>query len=420
MAATDPRGGGRRLTWVVVAIFVLAYAGLALGRVPGLAVDRSGMAVVAAVTLAVIGAVRPAEIAAAIHVPTLVLLFSLMILSDRFAAAGVYAHLAARIAAAAGSPTRLLILTVAVAGGLSAVLVNDIVVFVMAPLLVHGLQARGLDPRPFLAALAGAANAGSAATIVGNPQNIVIGQVGGLDFLDFVLACAPPAIGALAIVVVAVLVVWRAELAAPPVAAVAPAPPVARGPARKAAIAALVLLVLFFAPVPRDLAALVVAAALLLSRRFASREMLAAVDWPLLALFASLFVINQALAETGITRAGLAWLAAQGFGFDMLRAMLPGALLASNTIGNVPAVILLLAAEPGWSPGVLQALALTTTLAGNFVLVGSIANLIVAERAAAAGVAFGFADHARAGVPMTLASLALAAVWLMGTGRIGW
>jgi Na+/H+ antiporter NhaD/arsenite permease-like protein len=100
--------------------------------------------------------------------------------------------------------------------------------------------------------------------------------------------------------------------------------------------------------------------------------------------------------------------------------MLPGALLASNTIGNVPAVILLLAAEPGWSPGVLQALALTTTLAGNFVLVGSIANLIVAERAAAAGVAFGFADHARAGVPMTLASLALAAVWLVGTGRIGW
>jgi Na+/H+ antiporter NhaD/arsenite permease-like protein len=100
--------------------------------------------------------------------------------------------------------------------------------------------------------------------------------------------------------------------------------------------------------------------------------------------------------------------------------MLPGALLASNGIGNVPAVILLLAAEPNWSPGVLQALALTTTLAGNFFLVGSIANLIVAERAAAAGVVFGFADHARAGVPMTLASLALAAAWLVGTGRIGW
>jgi Na+/H+ antiporter NhaD/arsenite permease-like protein len=148
--------------------------------------------------------------------------------------------------------------------------------------------------------------------------------------------------------------------------------------------------------------------------------MLAAVDWPLLALFASLFVINAALAQTGITRAGLDWLAAQGLGFDTLRTMLPGALLASNGIGNVPAVILLLAAEPNWSPGVLQALALTTTLAGNFFLVGSIANLIVAERAAAVGVVFGFADHARAGVPMTLASLALAAAWLVGTGRIGW
>lgn len=408
------------MAFLVVAIFALAYAGLAIGRLPGLAVDRSGIAAIAAIAMVAIGAVRADELPAAIHFPTLALLGALMILSARFAAAGAYEHLAARIAAGAGSPVRLLVATVAVAGGLSAVLVNDIVVFVMAPLLVGGLRARGLDPRPFLAALAGAANAGSAATIVGNPQNIVIGQVGGLDFLDFVLACGPPAIGALAIVVVVVRVVWRAELAAPSVATAAPPPPVARGPARKAAIAALVLLVLFFAPVPRDLAALVVAAALLLSRRFASREMLAAVDWPLLALFASLFVINAALAQTGITRAGLDWLAAQGLGFDTLRTMLPGALLASNGIGNVPAVILLLAAEPNWSPGVLQALALTTTLAGNFFLVGSIANLIVAERAAAVGVVFGFADHARAGVPMTLASLALAAAWLVGTGRIGW
>lgn len=408
------------MTALVVAIFVLAYAGLALGRVPGLAVDRSGIAAIAAVALVASGAVPAADIVQAIHFPTLVLLFALMIVSARFAAAGAYDHLAARIAAAAGSPTRLLALTVAVAGGVSAILVNDIVVFVMTPLLVRGVVARGLDPRPFLAALAGAANAGSAATLIGNPQNIVIGQVGGLDFLDFLRACLPPALAALALVVVTIRLAWRAALQAPPAAVPPPLPPLDRDGTVKATLAMLALLCLFLAPVPRELAAIGVAALLLLSRRFASRDMLVAVDWPLLVLFAALFVINHALAGTGLTRDALAWMAGHGLGFEALRTLLPGALLASNTIGNVPAVILLLAAEPGWGPGVLQGLALATTLAGNFFLVGSIANLIVAERAAACGVAFGFADHARAGVPMTLATLAVAAVWLVATGRMAW
>jgi Na+/H+ antiporter NhaD/arsenite permease-like protein len=408
------------MTLLVIAIFALAYAGLALGRLPGLAVDRSGIAAVAAIALVALGAVPTGEVLAAIHFPTLALLAALMVLSARFAAAGAYEHLAARIAAGAGSPGRLLVLTVAVAGGLSAVLVNDIVVFVMTPLLVRGAAARGLDPRPFLAALAGAANAGSAATLIGNPQNIVIGQMGGLDFLDFTLACGPPALASLALVALTTRLAWRAALARAPRAAAPPPPPLDRDQTAKAAAATLLLLALFLSPVPRDLAAVAVAGALLLSRRVASRDMLAAVDWPLLVLFAALFVLNHALAQTGATRAALDWMAAGGVGFETLRAMLPGALLASNTIGNVPAVILLLAAEPAWSPGVLQALALTTTLAGNFFLVGSIANLIVAERAAACGATFGFADHARAGVPMALATLAVASLWLTATGRIAW
>jgi Na+/H+ antiporter NhaD/arsenite permease-like protein len=408
------------MIWAVLAIFVVAYLGLALGRLPGLALDRSGIAVVAAVALVALGALPPERVADAVHAPTLVLLFALMILSARFAAAGAYDALAARIAAAAGSPTRLLLLVVASAGALSAVLVNDIVVFVMTPLLVRGLAARGLDPRPFLAALAGAANAGSAATLIGNPQNIVIGESGGLDFLGFARVCAPPALLALAIVALTVRLVWARALTAIP----APAPALAvvhdRDQTAKAGMALALLLALFAAGAPRALAALAIAALLLLSRRFASREMLAGVDWPLLLLFAGLFVLNQALADTGLTRAALDALDATGLGIDRLSVLLPGAILASNTIGNVPAVMLLLAAAPTWPPGVLEALALTTTLAGNFFLVGSIANLIVAERAARAGVVFGFADHARAGVPMTLASLAVAALWLWGLGRIGW
>jgi Na+/H+ antiporter NhaD/arsenite permease-like protein len=408
------------MTLAVLAIFAIAYAGLALGRVPGLALDRAGMAVVAAILLVAIGAVPPGEVLGAMHFPTLVLLFALMVVSARFAAAGAYDMLAARIAAAAGSPVRLLVLVTGACGLLSAVLVNDVVVFAMAPLLVRGLRARGLDPRPFLAALAGAANAGSAATIIGNPQNIVIGQVGGLDFARFVLACAPPAVAALAVTVVAVRLAWARELAAAPTAPPPPPPPLDRPQAARAVAATLLLLALFLSPVPRELAAIAVAGALLPSRRLASRDMLAAVDWPLLLLFAGLFVLNHALAARGRARAAIDWLGTTGIGLDALAGMLPFALLASNTIGNVPAVVMLLAAQPGWGEGVLQALALTTTLAGNFLLVGSIANLIVAERAAREGVRFGFAEHARAGVPMALASLALAAAWLLATGRIAW
>ena len=408
------------MTLAVLAIFAIAYAGLALGRVPGLALDRAGMAVVAAILLVAIGAVPPGEVLGAMHFPTLVLLFALMVVSARFAAAGAYDMLAARIAAAAGSPIRLLVLVTGACGLLSAVLVNDVVVFAMAPLLVRGLRARGLDPRPFLAALAGAANAGSAATIIGNPQNIVIGQVGGLDFAGFMLACAPPAMAALAVTVFAVRFAWARELAAAPTAPPPPPPPLDRPQAARAVAATLLLLALFLSPVPRELAAIAVAGALLPSRRLASRDMLAAVDWPLLLLFAGLFVLNHALAATGLARAAIDWLGTTGIGLDALAGMLPFALLASNTIGNVPAVVMLLAAQPGWGEGVLQALALTTTLAGNFLLVGSIANLIVAERAAREGVRFGFAEHARAGVPMALASLALAAAWLLATGRIAW
>lgn len=408
------------MTWAVAAIFVATYLGMALGRVPGLALDRSGIAVVAAIAVVAIGALAPGRIVEAIHFPTLILLFALMIVSARFAAAGAYDWLAARIAASAGSSTTLLVMTVAIAGGLSAVLVNDVVVFVMTPLLVRGLMLRGLDPRPFLAALAGAANAGSAATIIGNPQNIVIGQVGGLDFLDFALACAPPAVASLVLTIVVVRLAWWRALAAPPSGPAPALPPVDRAQCAKAGIATLLLLALFFTPIPRELSAIAVAGVLMMSRRFASRDMLTSVDWPLLLLFAGLFVVNRALADTGLTREGIDWLAAQGLGFESLRVMLPAALVASNTIGNVPAVIMLLAAEPRWPAGVLQTLALTTTLAGNFFLVGSIANLIVAERAAREGVAFGFAAHLRAGVPLTLASMALATAWLLATGRVSW
>ena len=404
----------------IVAVFVVTYLGMAAGRIPGLKMDRTGIALFGAVAMLALQALPLERIPRVIDFPTLCILFGLMILSAQFAASGFYDWAASRIAAAAGSPIRLLALTVIAAGGLSAVLANDIVVFAMTPLICSGVKARGLDPRPFLAGLAGASNAGSAATLIGNPQNIVIGQVGHLNFWHFIWVCSLPALAALLVTFAVVWLVWREALAVPAAAAAAASQPLDRWQFGKAVLAGLVLVGLFATPVPRELAALVVAAALLVSRRLSRREMISAVDWHLILLFACLFLVNAALAGTGLPAQVLDSAAGAGLLPDRLTVLTAFSVAASNTIGNVPAVVMLLSLWPHASAGVLYALAVLSTLAGNLLLVGSIANLIVSERAALAGVRFGFADHARAGIPMAVLSLLLAVAWFGFGGWLPW
>ncbi|SMF82023.1 transporter, YbiR family [Azospirillum oryzae] len=408
------------MTATILILFTATYLGMALGRFPGLSIDRTGIALVAAILLLATGALDTTQLVAAVDFPTIFILLGLMILSAQYAGSRFYDWCALRVARAARSPARLLAVIVLVAGGLSAVLANDVVVFAMTPMLCLGLQARKLDPRPYLIALAGAANAGSAATLIGNPQNILIGQIGHLDFWRFLAVCGGPALAAMAIVYGTVWIVWRGRFGMPqeggaPVASVA----LDRWQLGKAVAATLVLLVLFTRDIPQEHAVLLVAGVMMISRRMASRDMLGMVDWHLLVLFAALFAINHALGLTGIPAALVGDLQAAGWLPDRLAVMLPLALAGSNSIGNVPAVILLLAAWPSPPEGALYGLALLSTLAGNLLLPGSLANIIVAERAAAAGVRLGFIEHARCGVPMALLSMALAAVWLWAGGWMG-
>jgi len=158
--------------------------------------------------------------------------------------------------------------------------------------------------------------------------------------------------------------------------------------------------------------ALVIAGLLLLSRKLSSRDMVGAVDWHLLLLFACLFTVTAAFASTGYTEAAFRWAEAQGYLPNRLSVLAPLSLAMSNTVGNVPAVILLLTVWPSPSPQALYGLALLSTLAGNFLIVGSLANIIVAERAQANGVRLRFRDHARSGVPITLLTMGLAMLWL--------
>ena len=407
------------MTGLVLLVFAAVYLGMALGRWLGLKVDRTGIALLGAIVLYGNGAIDGAAALAAIDFPTLVVLFGLMILSAQFAACGFYDWCSTRIATAAIPPAALLASTVIVGGILSAVLANDVVVFAMTPLLCAGLTRRGLDARPFVIALAGGANVGSTATIIGNPQNILIGEVGQLDFWPFLIACAPPALAGLASVFLVVWWQWRRRLAASASpAGRLTAPELDRPGLVKASLASFLLLLLFATPLLHVEGVLLVAGFLLISRRLATRTMLGLVDWHLLVLFGGLFVVTAALAQTGLPDDALRWLEARGLHPESLAILAPLTLLGANTIGNVPLVVLLLSVSPSMSEGAFYALAVLSTLAGNLLVVGSLANIIAIERARDAGVAVGFAEHARCGVPMTLLSFLLALAWLIAMGHV--
>jgi len=405
----------------VIAVFVFTYFGMAFGSIPGLKIDRTGIALTAVVVLLVSGKVGVRAMGSSIDVPTLLLLFALMIVSAQFQLAGVYDNVAAKVAEAPGNPRHILALVIISAGGLSAVLANDVVCFAMTPIVAEAIRRRGLDARPYLLGLVGAANAGSAATLIGNPQNILIGQVGGLDFWNFLAACTVPAVLSLIVVYFAIAWMWRAELDQAPTEVDFPEPPhFKRWQAIKGVGALALLALLFAAPLPREVGAMVIAGLLLASRRMSSREMIGSVDWHLLLLFACLFVVTGAFADTEPARQWVEALAERGLFPQTLAALLPVSLAASNTIGNVPAVMLILAVWPTPDPGALTGLALLSTLAGNLLLVGSMANIIVAERAQIAGVRLTFGDFARAGIPITLITMAIAVAWLRLGGWMAW
>src|ERR1051326_2152222 len=200
---------------IVLLILILAYIGMAAGRIAWLRVDRTGIALLAVIALLASGEMTLDDFGSAVDLPTLALLFSMMIISAQFAESG-FIDLCARTIIGRGGRDRgsaaLLALTVAIGGGLSAVLANDILVVAIAPLLIAGAQARGLDPRPFAIALAAATNAGSAATLIGNPQNILLGAIGRLDFWRFIAICSVPALVALLVVFAVVWLQWRRRM----------------------------------------------------------------------------------------------------------------------------------------------------------------------------------------------------------------
>lgn len=395
----------------VIAVFAAVYVGMLLGGIPGLRVDRTGIALVGAIVLLAGGGISEQAALESLDVPTLALLFGLMIVSAQFELGGFYEKVTHAVGEMRVSPPALLGAVVVVTGLLSAILTNDVVCLAIAPLLTGTCMRRGLDPAPFLLGLACASNVGSAATIIGNPQNILIGEALQLSFAAYMWRALPVTLINLAIVWA--VVVWlqrgRWNQEAHPST---PAPvPFDRFQTAKGVVVLLVLIIGFiFTDMPRELLAISGAAFLLLSRRFHSAKIVSLVDWQLIVLFVSLFVINAAFQATGGMDALVSTLSDRGIRLQAPGVMFVTTAILSNLVSNVPAVMLMLPIAKGQDVGLL--LALSSTLAGNLIVVGSVANIVVLTAARAQGVSITAWSHARVGVPVTIATLIVAALFL--------
>ena len=399
------------IDWLLIVVASLVYLGMMLGRLPGLALDRTGVALLGAIVLIASGRIDLSQTTGAVDLPTLILLFGLMVVSAQFRLGGFYSHLVRLMAGPALGPPALLALVTGVAGLLSSVLANDIVCLAMTPVLAELCCRRGLDPVPFLLALACAANLGSAATLIGNPQNMLIGQVLHLSFAGYLRLAAWPALAGLAVTWLVVAGLYRGRWQRRTVLPEVEAPEFNAWQTGKGVLITLALMAVFLLNLwPREVAALAAAGILLCSRRMHTGRILGLIDWPLLVLFIGLFLVNHALTASGLMERLLAGLAAGGLDLGRPDALFVACALLSNLVSNVPAVMLLLPSAGHELAG--PVLALSSTLAGNLIVVGSIANIIVVDQAARLGITISWAGHARVGVPVTLITLALTAGWL--------
>jgi Na+/H+ antiporter NhaD/arsenite permease-like protein len=400
------------------AIFAGSYFVFALGKFPWMKIDRPGAAIIGAVLMVAFSIVGAQEALQSIDFATIVLLFSMMLVVANLRLAGFFERIAEWIVERL-HPHHLLPTVVFTGGLFSAFLVNDIVCLVMKPFVLHMARRLQVPPVPYLIALATASNIGSVATITGNPQNMLIGSLSGISYVDFLAHLAPVAIAGL--LLNWAIVYWlclkgigdRAE-----VKEVLSAPEFQYEPMRKKPVVVLVMVLGgFLAGVPPAMTAAIGAAVLLITRTIEPKRVYDEIDWGLLVFFVGLFIIVAGADRAGLTAHLLEPVA--DLDLHRLAIFVPVTAVVSNLVSNVPAVMLLrtlIGSFPDPHAGWL-ALAMASTLAGNLTITGSVANIIVVERAAAEGVSIGFREYFRIGLPVTLASLGVGVLWLTLRGH---
>ncbi len=397
----------------VLTVFAATYLLVATRRLAWLPVGRVAGALLGAAAMVAIGALTPAQSFAAIDHDTILLLFGMMLLIVYAERGGLFGRVIAGALTLARTPGQLLVLVSLLSAGLSAFLVNDAVCLLLTPIVVAMGVRAGLPLAPYLLAICTSANIGSAATLVGNPQNMIIGNLSGMGFGEFMALAGPPALVGLAINTGLLWLYYRRRL---PPGRLAPAP-AGTQPIDRLVLPVLALVAVgFLAGLHLGYTALAGALVFVIRDRKPPDAALARVDWGLLVFFCGLFIVVQGLANTGMVAQAWALAAPSQLGSPGELAAFTGLLaVGSNLVSNVPMVLLAGPEVAAFADPRMAwvALALATTVAGNFTLPGSVANLIVAEQAAPQHE-LGFFEYLRFGVVSTLLVLpaVIAVLWL--------
>lgn len=396
-----------------VAVFASTYLVLAIGRLPGSRLDRAGAALLGGSLMVAVGALTTEAAYEAIDDDTITLLLGMMILVGNLRLSGFFSLVNGWVAARARHPLVLLIGVVWSAGILSAFLVNDAICLVLAPLVLELVTRLRRDPRPYLLAVAMASNVGSVATITGNPQNMMIGSLSGIPYTTFLLSLAPVALLGLIVTTVMIAACYRREFWAAGGLEGGWRPRRAHRPlVTKATLATVGMVAAFLLGVPPAEAAIVAGALLLLTRRIKPEKVYREIDLPLLLMFAGLFVVVAGFDAAVMSPEVIAAVGTLRLDEVPILSLVTAAL--SNLVSNVPAVLVLkpfIATLPDQQQAWLT-IAMASTLAGNFTLLGSVANLIVVQRARRYGVTIGFWEHFKVGAPLTVTTILIGVWWL--------
>jgi len=395
-------------------IFVLTYLFIAVGKLPGYHLDRAGAALLGASLMVWLGVLSLEDAYLAIDFDTIALLLGMMIVVANLRLSGFFQLVNEWVVTRARYPIVLLVAIVFVSGSFSAFLVNDTICLVMTPLVLDVVMRLKRNPIPYLLAVAMASNVGSTATITGNPQNMIVGSISHISYGDFAAALVPVAVAGLVLTVAMIALIYRSEfLTREPFEARMPKQVRYNLPVViKSLLVTVGMVILFFAGQPVAKVAILGGAFMLFSRRIKAHKVYMEIDWPLLVMFAGLFVVVAGFERVALTPGVIAAVARQHLGNTGVLSLVTAAL--SNLVSNVPAVLMLkpFVANLADPQRAWLVVAMASTLAGNFTLVGSVANLIVAQRAQREGIKISFWAYFKVGVPLTVATILLGIWWL--------
>ncbi|MBV9051273.1 MAG: anion transporter, partial [Hyphomicrobiales bacterium] len=394
---------------MALAIFAATYLVMAIGKLPGYQLDRAGAALLGASLMVWLGVLSLEEAFQSIDLETIVLLLGMMIVVANLRLSGFFGIVNNWVVARARHPLALLCGVILMSGILSAFLVNDAICLVLTLPVLDIARRLGRDPTPYLLAIPMASNAGSVATITGNPQNMIIGSIAKIPYGIFAAKLFPVAAVALVLTTLIIAIFYPGEFfnRGRLIPAVRQRPlHYHRGLAIKSVAVTIAMVAFFFAGEPVAKVAILGGALLLFTRRVKPEKVYLDIDWPLLVMFIGLFIVVAGAEKSLLDQHALS---AVGL-FDLRNTAVLSVLTAvlSNLVSNVPAVLVmkpfvtsLADQQRAW-----LVIAMASTLAGNFTLVGSVANLIVAQRARSRDFEIGFWNYFKVGAPLTALSIA--------------